>query len=133
MSEENKKEVEVPARFKKMVEEIEQMSVLDLNELVKVFEERFGVSAQMVAAAPQGAGDGADDEESSMVSLELTATGDQKIQVIKVIKEVLALGLKEAKDLTDTAPQMLREGIPKEEAEALKKQLEEAGATVTLK
>ena len=132
MSEENK-EVEVPAKFKKIVEEIEKMSVLDLNELVKVFEEKFGVSAQMVAAAPQGASDASDDESSSTASVELTATGDQKIQVIKVIKEVLALGLKEAKDLTDTAPQMLREGIPKEEAEALKKQLEEAGATVTLK
>ncbi len=132
MEEEQKKEVEVPSKFKKIIEEIEGMSVLELNELVKVFEEKFGVSTAMVQAAPT-AGAAAEDESSGKVSVELTAPGDGKIQVIKVIKEVLELGLKEAKDLVDGAPQMVKEDLKKEDAEELKKKLEEAGATVTLK
>ena len=132
MAEEQKKMTEVPEKFKKIISEIEGMSVLELNELVKVFEDKFGVSTAMVQAAPsQGAG--AEDEGSDKASVELTAPGDGKIQVIKVIKEVLGLGLKEAKDLVDGAPQMVKEDLKKEEAEELKKKLEEAGATVTLK
>ncbi len=126
------KVVTVPAKFEKIVSEIEQMSVLDLNELVKVFEEKFGVSATAVAAAPAAAGAGAADEKS-LFNVELTDGGANKIAVIKVIKEVLGLGLKEAKDLVDGAPKMVKEGMKKEEAEALKKQIEEAGGKVTLK
>ena len=126
--------VEVPAKFKKLVEEIETMSVLELNELVKVFEKKFGVSAAAVAVAAPGAGAGADAaEEKSNFTVELTAGGDQKIQVIKVVKEVLGLGLKEAKDLVDGAPSVIKENMPKEEAEALKTRIEEAGGKVTLK
>lgn len=132
MTEETKSEVTVPAKFKKIVEEIETMSVLDLNELVKVFEEKFGVSATAVAAGPAAAA-GPAEEEKSTADVELTDGGANKIAVIKVVKEVLALGLKEAKDLVDAAPSMLKAGMKKEEAEALKKSLEEAGAKVTLK
>jgi large subunit ribosomal protein L7/L12 len=129
--EENK--VEVPAKFEKIVSEIETMSVLDLNELVKVFEAKFGVSATAVAAAGPAAGAADAGEEKSTASVELTDGGANKIAVIKVVKEVLALGLKEAKDLVDAAPAMLKADMKKEEAEALKKSLEEAGAKVTLK
>lgn len=129
---EAKKDVEVPAKFKKIVEEIEGMSVLELNELVKVFEEKFGVSATAVAAAgPAAGGDAA--EESSTASVELADGGATKIAVIKVIKDALGLGLKEAKDLVDAAPSMLKEGMKKEEANELKKKLEEAGGKVNLK
>ena len=129
---EEKKEVVVPAKFEKIVSEIENMSVLDLNELVKVFEEKFGVSATAVAVAgPAVAGEAAD--EKSTVNVELTDGGANKIGVIKVVKEVLALGLKEAKDLVDGAPAMLKADMKKEEAEALKKQVEEAGGKVTFK
>ncbi|PIR46666.1 MAG: 50S ribosomal protein L7/L12 [Candidatus Vogelbacteria bacterium CG10_big_fil_rev_8_21_14_0_10_45_14] len=128
----------VPEKFEKIIKEIETMSVLDLSELVKILEEKFGVSAQAavaVAAAPAGgAGDGAGAaEEKSVFNVELTECGAQKIAVIKVVKEALALGLKEAKDLVDGAPAMLKEGMKKEEAEALKKSIEEAGGKVTLK
>lgn len=133
MEEEQKKEVAVPSKFKKIIEEIEGMSVLELNELVKVFEDKFGVSTAMVQAAPAAGAAGAEDEDSGKASVELTAPGDGKIQVIKAIKEALGLGLKEAKDLVDGAPQMVKEDLKKEEAEELKKKLEEAGATVTLK
>lgn len=129
MTEENK--VEVPAKFKDIVEKIETMSVLDLHELVKVFEEKFGVSAAAVAAAP-AAGAAAAEEKDSF-NVELTAVGEQKIAVIKAVKEVLALGLKEAKDLVDAAPSMLKEGMKKADAEALKAKIEEAGGKVTLK
>lgn len=130
MSEETK--VEVPAKFKSIVEEIEKMSVLDLNELVKVFEAKFGVSATAVAAAPAGGAAGAEEAKDTM-SVELTDSGANKIAVIKVVKEVLALGLKEAKDLVDAAPSMLKTDVKKEDAEALKKQIEEAGGKVTFK
>ena len=126
-------EVEVPAKFKKLVEEIEKMTVLELSELVKVFEKKFGVSASAVAVAGPAAAAGAGEEEKSTVDVELTDAGASKIAVIKVVKEVLALGLKEAKDLVDGVPSMLKEGIGKDEAAELKKKLEEAGAKVTLK
>lgn len=124
--------VEVPAKFQAIVDGIEKMSVLDLNELVKLLEKKFGVSAAAVAVAAPTAG-GAAAEEKSTMDVTLAAAGDQKIAVIKVVKEVLGLGLKEAKDLVDGAPAMLKEGMKKEEAEALKKRIEEAGGKVELK
>lgn len=124
--------VAVPAKFEKIVSEIENMSVLDLNELVKVFENKFGVSATAVAAAgPAAAGPAA--EEKSTANVELSDAGANKIAVIKVVKEALGLGLKEAKDLVDAAPSMLKQDMKKEEAETLKKSIEEAGGKVTLK
>ena len=131
--EETKSEVVVPAKFKDIVSKIEEMSVLDLHELVKVLEEKFGVSAQAAVAAAPAAGAGEEAEAKSAFNVELTAAGEQKIAVMKVVKEVLALGLKEAKDLVDGAPSMLKEGMKKEDAEDFKKKLEEAGAKVTLK
>ncbi|XKT74840.1 MAG: 50S ribosomal protein L7/L12 [Patescibacteria group bacterium UBA2163] len=113
-----------------MVSAIEEMSVMELNELVKVFEAKFGVSATAVAAAgPAAGGDGAA-EEASEVNVKLTSAGDQKIAVIKVVKEALGLGLKEAKDLVDAAPEMLKEGVKKEDAEELKAKIEAAGGSV---
>ncbi len=124
--------VEVPAKFKSLVESIESMSVLELHELVKLLEKKFGVSA--VAAAAPAAGGAADAaEEKSDFTVHLKDAGASKIGVIKVVKEALALGLKEAKDLVDAAPSDLKSGVKKEEAEAIKKQLEDAGATVELK
>jgi len=132
--EEEKAPVEVPAKFKKIVEEIEGLSVLELNELVKVFEEKFGVSASAVAVAGPGAGgDTGAGEEKDSFTVELTAAGDAKIQVIKAVKEILGLGLKEAKDLVDGAPSVLKEGVKKEEAEEMKKKIEEAGGKAELK
>lgn len=132
---EEKAEVKaVPAKFKDIVAKIEEMSVLELHELVKILEEKFGVSASAVAVAgPAGAGAGEAVEEKSAFTVELTAAGEQKIAVMKVVKEVLALGLKEAKDLVDGAPSVLKEGMKKAEAEEFKKKLEEAGGKVTLK
>ncbi|MFA6132195.1 MAG: 50S ribosomal protein L7/L12 [Patescibacteria group bacterium] len=130
----DEKIVEVPAKFKALVEEIEKMSVLDLAELVKVLEEKFGVSASapamMMAAAPGGA---AAAEEKTSFNVELTATGDNKIGVIKVVREVTGLGLKEAKDLVDGAPKMIKEGVDKAAAEEMKKKIEEAGGKAELK
>ena len=128
--EENK--VEVPAKFKDIVESIEKMSVLDLNELVKLFEKKFGVSAAAVAVAGPAVAVEAGEEKTSF-NVELTDGGAQKIAVIKVVKELLGLGLKEAKDMVDGAPIMMKEGMTKEEADALKKRIEEAGGKVTLK
>jgi len=134
---EEKKEVEVPKKFKPLVEEIEKMSVIELAELVKVLEDKFGVSAAapVAAVAAPGAGgeDGAGEEEKSEFDVELTAAGGQKIQVIKAVKEITGKGLKDAKDIVDKAPTVLKEKVAKEEAEELKKKLEEAGATVELK
>jgi len=125
-------EVEVPAQFKALIEQVESMTVLELHELVKVLEKKFGVSAQAVAVAgPAAGGDAA--EEQSEFTVELTEAGAQKIAVIKAVKEVLGLGLKEAKDMVDGAPAIVKEGMKKEDAEALKAKLEEAGAKVTLK
>jgi large subunit ribosomal protein L7/L12 len=126
------KAVEVPAKFKSIVEAIENMSVLDLNELVKLFEVKFGVSAAAVAVAG-GAAAGAAVEEKDEFSVILTSDGGAKIAVMKVVKEALALGLKEAKDMVDNLPATLKEGMKKEDAEALKKQIEDAGGKVELK
>ena len=125
--------VEVPAKFKKLVEEIEAMTVLELSELVKVFEKKFGVSAAAVAVAGPAAGGAAADEGKSTVNVELTDAGAAKIQVIKVVKEALGLGLKEAKDLVDGAPNLLKENASKEDAEDLKKKIEDAGGKITFK
>lgn len=129
------KKVEVPAKFKGIVEEIEKMSVLDLSELVKILEDKFGVSAAapmaMMAAPAAGAAEAV--EEKSEFNVELVSAGDKKIGVIKVVKEITGKGLKEAKDIVDGAPAVIKEKVKKEEAEELKKKLEEAGATVELK
>lgn len=126
--------VETPTKFKVLVEAIEKMSVLDLHELVKHLEEKFGVSAQAVAvAAPAGGASAGGAEEKSTFNVELTDGGANKIAIIKIVKEVLGVGLKEAKDLVDGAPAMLKEGMKKEDAEKLKKDVETAGGKVTLK
>jgi large subunit ribosomal protein L7/L12 len=122
----------------KWVEEIKGMSVLDLSELVKALEEEFGVSAAAAApaaAAPAAGGGGAAEavEEQTEFDVILTGTGDKKIQVIKVVRAVTGLGLKEAKDLVDSAPQAVKEGVAQEEADTIKGQLEEAGASVEIK
>lgn len=126
-------EVEVPSKFKKLVEEVEAMSVLELSELVKVLEKKFGVSAVAVAVAGPAAGAAPAEEGKSTNDVELTDVGASKIAVIKVVKEALALGLKEAKDLVDGAPSMLKQGMKKEDAAELAKKLTDAGAKVTLK
>ena len=121
-----------------MLEAIEKMSVLELSELVKAIEEKFGVSASMpmmmgpVATGAAGEEGGVKEEKTSF-SVELTSAGAQKIQVIKALREITSLGLAEAKALADAAPKMVKEGVAKAEADDLKKRLEEAGATVTLK
>ena len=135
MSEEITKEegaVTVPAKFKDLIEKIESMSVLDLHELVKVLENKFGVSAAAMTAPAAAAGAEAVEEKDSF-NVELTAAGEQKIAVMKAVKEALGLGLKEAKDLVDGAPSMIKEGLKKAEAEELKKKIEGAGGKVTLK
>jgi len=129
--------VEVPQKFKSLVAEIEKMSVLDLAELVKILEKKFGVSAAplggaMMMAAP-GAGAQPAAEEKTSFNVEITEAGASKINVIKAVRELTDMGLKDAKDLVDGAPKVLKEGVKKEEAEAMKKKLEEAGAKVTLK
>jgi len=132
--EETTKTVETPAKFKAVVEAIEKMSVLDLHELVKHLEEKFGVSAAAVAvAAPAGGAGAGAGEEKSTFNVELTDGGATKIAVIKIVKEALGVGLKEAKDLVDGAPAMLKEGMKKEDADALKKSIEAAGGKITLK
>jgi len=125
--------VEVPSKFKKLVEEIEKMSVLELSEIVKILEKKFGVSAAAVAVAGPAAGSAPEEESKSTADVELTEVGANKIAVIKAIKEVLALGLKEAKDLVDGAPSMLKQGMKKEDAAEFAKKLTDAGAKVTLK
>lgn len=126
--------VEAPEKFKAIVDGVESLSVLDLHELVKLLEKKFGVSATAVAVAGGGAVAGGDDEEAkSSFDAELASVGDQKIAVIKAIKAALGLGLKEAKELVDSAPVSLRKEMKKEDAEALKKEIEEAGGKVELK
>lgn len=131
--------VEVPEKFQKLVGEIEKMSVIDLAELVKVLEKKFGVSATapVVAAAPAAAGEAVPEvEEKSSFNIELVSVGDKKIEVIKTVRDATEKGLKEAKDLVDaaaSAPQMVKENVKKEEAEELKKKFEAAGAKVELK
>ena len=129
---------EVPEKFKSLVESIDKLSALELSELVKVLEDRFGVSAaapMMMAAMPgTGAGAGAEAvEEKSEFNVELTEVGANKIAVIKVVREVTGKGLKEAKDLVDGAPKVVKENAPKAEAEEIKKKIEEAGGKVVLK
>ena len=119
-------------KFKDLLDKIENMSVVDLNELVKAIEEKFGVSAAAVSAAP-AAGAAAADEGKDAYTVHLASAGEQKIAVMKVVKEALGLGLKEAKDLVDGAPVDLKKDVKKAEAEDMKKKLEEAGATVELK
>ena len=117
-----------------IIDAVEKMTVLELNTLVKAIEEKWGVSATAVAAAPAGGAAGGEAaEEKLTVGVELTDGGANKIAVIKVVKEALGLGLKEAKDMVDGAPAMLKADMKKEEADALKKQIEEAGGKVTLK
>jgi len=139
-SDEEKKEVKVPAKFKDLVKQIEELTVLELSELVKVLEEKFGVSAAApvaiaAAGSAQGAaaGDAGAAEEKSEFDVELKAAGDSKISVIKIVREITGKGLKEAKDMVDGAPKVIKEKAPKKDAEELKKKLEEAGATVELK
>jgi len=137
MAEEIKNEdtqIEVPEKFKALVETIEKMSVLDLAELVKILEKKFGVSAAapaMMMAGPAAAAEAV--EEKTSFNVEITEAGSNKIAVIKAVRELTEMGLKDAKDLVDAAPKMLKEGVKKEDAEAMKKKLEEAGAKVTLK
>lgn len=128
-----KKVVEVPEKFKSLVEAVEKLSVLDLAELVKVLEEKFGVSAAAPVMMAAAAGGAAAAEEKSSFNVELTEAGGNKIGVIKVVREVTGLGLKEAKDIVDAAPKMLKEGADKATAEDIKKKVEEAGGKVTLK
>ena len=129
----DEKIVEVPEKFKALVEQIEKMSVIDLADLVKVLEEKFGVSASapamMMAAAPAAAAV----EEKTSFNVELLSSGENKISVIKVVREVTGLGLKEAKDLVDGAPKTVKEGVDKAAAEEMKKKIEDAGGKAELK
>ncbi len=135
--EETGKGVEVPKKFKELVKNIEEMSVLELSELVKVLEERFGVSAAAPAAVPAAPAGGeeaaAPEEEKSAFTVELAEAGPQKIAVIKAVRAVTDMGLKEAKDLVDKAPVAVKENVPKKEAEEMKSKIEEAGGKVELK
>ena len=131
---EAKAEVKMTADQKKLIDQIEKMTVLELHKLVKVMEEKFGVSAQAVAVvAPEGGGGDDTVEEQDSFTVHLTDVGGQKIQVIKALKEMLGLGLKEAKDLTDDAPSLLKEGVKKAEAEEMKAKIEAAGGKAELK
>lgn len=116
------------------IDAIKELTVLELNDLVKACEEEFGVSAAAgVVVTAAGGAEAAEEEEKTEFDVELTEIGAEKVKVIKVVREATGLGLKEAKDLVDSAPKTLKEGISKEEAEELKKKLEEVGAKVTLK
>ena len=129
-------EVEVPAKFRSIIKEIEKMSVLDLSELVKILEDKFGVSAAApigVAAVSGSVAAETGAEEKTEFNVELAAFGDNKISVIKVVRQVTEKGLKEAKDIVESAPVVIKEGIKKEEAEEIKQKLEEAGAQANLK
>lgn len=128
---------EVPAKFKSLVEEIDKLSVLDLSELVSTLEDHYGVSAAApaavaVAGAAAGGEEAAAEDAKSSYNIMLTAAGEKKIDVIKAVREISGLGLAESKGVVDSAPMMVKEGVPAEEAEAAKKTLEEAGATVEL-
>ena len=121
-----------------ILDEVKKLSVLELADLVKAMEEEFGVSAAApvavaAGAAPAGGGEAAGAEEKDTFNVELTAAGEQKIAAIKAVREITGLGLKEAKDLVDGAPKVIKENVKKEEAEKMQKQLEEVGATVSLK
>lgn len=140
MIEQKEEKIEVPEKFKKLVEEIENLSVLDLAELVKILEKKFGVTAVAPVGptpAPAAAAPAASPaEEKTLFNVVLTAVGEKKIEVIKVVRDVTQKGLKEAKDLVDaaaTSPQVVKENVKKEEAEELKKKFEAVGAKVELK
>mgnify|MGYP001565906731 CR=1 FL=1 len=139
MPEEIKKEekVEIPAKFQDLVAQIEKMSVLELSELVKVLEKKFGVSAaapvMATGVASAVAGGAESEEEKTSFNVQLKDAGAQKIQVIKAVREITGKGLKEAKDLVDSAPSMIKEGATKDEANDIKKKVEEAGGKVELK
>ncbi len=132
-----KEPVVVPEKFQAIVKQIEEMSVLDLSELVHVLEDKFGVSAaapaMMMAAGAAAGADAPAAEEKSSFTVEITEAGGQKIAVIKAVRELTQMGLKDAKDLVDKAPMAIKENVPKAEAEEMKKTLEAAGAKVTLK
>lgn len=131
-----KEVVEVPAKFQDLVKKIEEMSVLDLSELVHVLEEKFGVSAAapaMMMAAGPAAADAPEAVEKSSFNVEITEAGAQKIAVIKAVRELTQMGLKDAKDLVDKAPAVIKENVAKADAEEMKAKLEAAGAKVTLK
>lgn len=133
---EDKKEVEVPKKFQDLVKQIEEMTVLELSELVTILEEKFNVSAAApvaMAAAPAAGGEAAAAEEKSSYNVELTGAGEKKIAVIKAVREVTGLGLKDAKDLVDKAPTVVKENVATAEAEEMKKKIEEAGGSVELK
>lgn len=125
--------VEIPAKFADLVATIEKMSVIDLHELVKVLEAKFGVSAGAMAMAAPGAGAAAATEEKDSFTVVLTSAGEQKIGVMKIVKEALGLGLAEAKALVDGIPSTIKEGAKKAEAEEMKKKIEDAGGKVELK
>lgn len=116
-----------------ILEAVAGMSVMELNDLVKAFEEKFGVSAAALAVAAPGGAAAPAAEEKTDFTVVLAAVGDKKVEVIKVVRAATGLGLKEAKDMVDSAPKPIKEGLPKADAEALKKQLEDAGAKVELK
>lgn len=121
-------------KFKDIIEKIEKLSVIELSELVKTLEEKFGVSAQaMVSAAPAASAPAEEAEEKSAFNVELKTVGEKKIEAIKILRDTLGLGLKEAKDMTDSAPVVVKEGIDKKSAEELKAKLEAAGCKVELK
>ncbi len=132
-SDTQKVHIDTPAEFKDIVEKIEKMSVLELHSLVKFLEKKFDVSAQAVAVAGPAAAGASAAEEKSNFDVHLTDAGAQKIAIIKVVKEVLGLGLKEAKDLVDAVPSVLKAGMKKEDADAFKAQIETAGGKVELK
>ena len=129
---EKKEAVAVDPKLGKIIDEVEKLTIAEMAELVSAMEERFGVSAA-VAVAGNGGGGGDDAEEKTEFDVILADAGDQKIKVIKVVKEALGVGLKEAKDLVDNAPKPVKEKMPKADAEDLKGKLEAAGATVELK
>ena len=140
MVEEKKEKIKIPEKFKKLVEEIEKMPVVDLAELVKILEKKFGVSAtpQVVTApvAPASAEAYVGKEEKSVFNIELSGVGEKKIEVIKVVRDIIGKGLKESKDLVDAAEkeaQVIKENVKKEEAEEIKKKFEAAGAKIELK
>ena len=120
-------------KITQIIDLVKELSVVELGELVSSFEEEFGVTAAAVAVAGAGAAAGAAEEEKTEFDVELTAVCDNKIKVIKAVREITGLGLKEAKEIVDGAPKVLKEALPKEEAEAAKAKLEEVGANVTVK
>ena len=140
MSEETttvEKEIELSKDAQKVIDSVEKMTVLELSQLVKALEDKFGVVAAapvaVAGAAPAGGGDADADSGSDTVDVVLKSAGDKKIQVLKAVREITGLGLKEAKELVDAAPKPVKEGVAKDEAETLKKQLEEQGAEIELK